>query len=117
VLTAGFSHDGKWLVTGGTDGRVRLWDAKDNFQPVGLPLGGHRDWVSTVAFSPDDSMILSSGYDGDLQLWAAPKPLQTVLCDKLNSNMSQKQWNDWVSPDIDYIPVCDGLPMATDPPT
>jgi WD40 repeat protein len=116
VLTAGFSHDGKWLVTGGTDGRVRLWDAKDNFQPVGLPLGGHRDWVSTVAFSPDDSMILSSGYDGDLQLWAAPKPLQTVLCDKLNSNMSQKQWNDWVSPDIDYIPVCDGLPMATDPP-
>jgi TIR domain len=35
------------------------------------------------------------------------------LCRKLTTNMSRKQWRDWVSPDIGYIAVCPGLPMAT----
>jgi len=36
------------------------------------------------------------------------------LCDKLTANMSHKQWNEWVSPDIDYIKVCPDLPMSPD---
>ena len=36
------------------------------------------------------------------------------LCDKLSANMSRKQWRDWVSPGIDYIAVCPGLPIAPD---
>jgi hypothetical protein len=32
------------------------------------------------------------------------------LCDKLSTNMSHKQWRDWVSPAIDYITLCPGLP-------
>ena len=36
------------------------------------------------------------------------------LCDKLSSNMSHKQWREWVSPGIDYIAVCRGLPVAAD---
>ena len=27
---------------------------------------------------------------------------------------SHQQWRDWVSPDIDYIEVCPGLPLAPD---
>lgn len=26
--------------------------------------------------------------------------------------MNQQQWDEWVSPDIDYIEVCPGLPEA-----
>ena len=30
--------------------------------------------------------------------------------------MSNKQWRDWVSPDIDYIKVCPDVPVAPDYP-
>jgi len=29
----------------------------------------------------------------------------------LTENMSHKQWNEWVSPDIEYIKVCPDLPL------
>jgi len=32
----------------------------------------------------------------------------------LATNMSHKQWRDWVSPDIDYIKACPDLPIAPD---
>jgi hypothetical protein len=38
----------------------------------------------------------------------------TELCAKLTTNMSHKQWHDWVSPDISYLTVCPGLPIAHD---
>ena len=37
-----------------------------------------------------------------------------LLCDKLTTNMSHKQWRDWFSPDIDYIKVCPELPIPAD---
>ena len=36
------------------------------------------------------------------------------MCAKLTTNMSRQQWRDWVSPDIDYIKVCPGLPITPD---
>jgi hypothetical protein len=36
------------------------------------------------------------------------------LCAKLTNNMSLKEWRDRVSPDIDYIEACPGLPIAPD---
>ena len=36
------------------------------------------------------------------------------LCSKLTQNMSHKQWDEWVSPDIDYITGCPDLPIAAD---
>jgi len=32
----------------------------------------------------------------------------------MRTNMSHQQWCDWVSPDIDYIKVCQDLPVAPD---
>jgi hypothetical protein len=37
-----------------------------------------------------------------------------VLRGFLATNMSHKQWRDWVSPDIDYIKACPDLPIAPD---
>jgi hypothetical protein len=37
-----------------------------------------------------------------------------MLCAKLTTNMSRKQWREWVSPDIDYIKTCPDLPVAPD---
>jgi hypothetical protein len=38
------------------------------------------------------------------------------LCEKLTTNMSRKQWREWVSPEIEYVPACPELPIPDDEP-
>lgn len=59
-----FSPDGRWMASGGRNGRgsVRIWDlASGREQPV---LGTHRDAVRTLAFSPDSTLLASGGGPG-----------------------------------------------------
>jgi WD40 repeat protein len=112
VLSVAYSHNGKWIASAGADGRVRLWDAEHDYVPIGVPLEGHKNWAATVGFSPDDIRILSGSWDGNLQLWQAPANLTDVLCAKLSTNMSEKQWREWVSPRIKYERACPDLPLA-----
>lgn len=112
VRAVAFSPDGRRVVSGGADGDVRLWNAQTG-EAIGEPLHGQQEWVTAVAFSPDGTRVVSAGTDGTVRLWpAVPNP--DVICAKLTANMSEKQWDDWVSPDIDYIKTCPGLPIASD---
>jgi WD40 repeat protein len=90
---------------------VRLWDVATG-QPLGDPLI-HANAVSSVAFSPDGERIASGGAN-TVQLWPAYPDATSALCAKLTTNMSHQQWRDWVSPHIDYIAVCPGLPVPAD---
>ena len=75
--------------------------------------GGVVSWPS-VAFSPDGKRIVSGSFDTTVRVWPAPPVWPALLCAKLTTNMSHKQWRDWVSPDIDYIKVCPDLPVEPD---
>jgi len=51
-----------------------------------------------------------------LRLWPAPKVWPDLLCAKLTSNLSRKEWREHVSPDIEYREQCHGLPIPPDEP-
>ena len=62
-----FSSDGKRVLTGDSDGGVRLWDAETG--RCLLELRGHRRAVFCVVWSNDQRRALSSSDDGNLRLW------------------------------------------------
>jgi hypothetical protein len=49
-----------------------------------------------------------------VRVWPAPKAWPELLCAKLTRNMTQAEWREWISPEIDYIVQCPGLLVPPD---
>jgi WD40 repeat protein len=67
ILTLAISPDGRWLVSGGQDSTVKIWDLKSG--NLLRTLYGHNAKISSVAISPDGRYIASSADDGTARLW------------------------------------------------
>ncbi len=59
---------GQWLVSGGLDSMVRLWDVKAR-TPVGQPFTGHDGAVLSVSFRRDGHTAASAGADQRVVIW------------------------------------------------
>lgn len=66
ALSAAFSPDGAWFVTGGHAGQIAVWDAASG-EKVST-LQGHSNRVVGLAFRADGSLI-SASTDGAVQVW------------------------------------------------
>lgn len=67
LLTLRYSPDGKYLVAGGYDARVRRWDATKDELPEVKAIEGHHGWTQAMAFSPDSTLLFSGDSWGQLR--------------------------------------------------
>ena len=67
VQSVVFSPDGKFVLSGGTDKTIILWDLKADREV--RRFIGHTDGVRSAVFSPDGKSALSGGIDKTMRLW------------------------------------------------
>lgn len=69
IHAARFHPDGRRIIAGGFDARVRIWNVEGE-EPQELPaLTGHNGWVQAVAISPDGNRLYSGDSWGRLSCW------------------------------------------------
>jgi WD40 repeat protein len=64
---------GRWVATGGTDGTVRVWQAR-HFGRVRVVLRAPSTAVRDVAFSSDGRRVASANEDGTARIWTWQTP-------------------------------------------
>ena len=71
LFSVAFSRDGRWLVGGGGDRKIKVWNGATG-QKVGV-VGEHADEITKLAFSPDGRYLASIGDDDMVNLWDATR--------------------------------------------
>ena len=69
ICTLCFSDNGRIIATGGSDGTIHLWAAKQGMHLI--PLSGHKGQINNISISPDGITILSKSTDNTVHLWNA----------------------------------------------
>ena len=90
TLEIAFSRDNATVAVGGSDGSVRLWDARDGDEIV--TLEGHIGGVSALSFRRDGSQLASASFDGTVQIWALHlDDLEAIARDKPTRGLTHRR--------------------------
>lgn len=65
ITTVKFSPDQQLILTGSSEGRVRIW----NIPGQSIRVTPKTTWINEIAFAPNGQSFLSGGYDRTATLW------------------------------------------------
>jgi len=71
VTAVAFSADDKFIVGGGAEGVVRIWDVATSGEV--RVLRAHSGWVTGVAYAPDGRTVLSCSVDKSARVFELPR--------------------------------------------
>jgi WD40 repeat protein len=98
-----YSPDGQFLLSGGWDGHLRLWDAANGMVASSLQAG--QKPVSACAIAPDGTQWLSGNLDGFLIRWDAatqrkltsflphPRPISAIVFGSDGHTLATAAWD------------------------
>ena len=73
VNTAKFTNDNKFLVTGGDDNQILVWNLKKAITSGGeilpIKLSGHKGKIVDLKFSIKNNLLFSASWDGKIGIW------------------------------------------------
>lgn len=84
VTVVSAAEDGKLILTGGDDGRVKVWDATGKLL---VELKGHEGGVRSVAMKADGRWAVSASTDGTVKLWDVPAKAEVATFRKHTSQV------------------------------
>jgi WD40 repeat protein/energy-coupling factor transporter ATP-binding protein EcfA2 len=102
------------LASAGWDGTAKIWVVKDIFD---LPtiLNDHQDYVNAVSFSPDGHYLATASFDNFVRVWPTkPDMIAERLCQDVNRNLTQVEWDQYVGSDIEYEITCPDYPSGAE---
>jgi WD40 repeat protein len=98
LTSVGLSRQGHWLVAGGTDGNVRLWDLRTAKSEQFLLLRGGNARVLKVAVTPDEKFVIAYSEDETVRIWRLPvEDLLELAKRHVSRNLSEGEWNTFQS--------------------
>jgi len=107
VYSVAFSHDGRALAAGNTDGSVWLWNLTSPATPhLIATLTGPTGHVYSVAFSPSGRKVAAADSAGLVWLWdTRASEATTAVCIMAGQPLSPAEWQTYI-PGRPYVPPC-----------
>jgi len=102
-----FSTDGHFLLSASYDGTSMLWNMQSPNQRQ-VVFADHGGWVLQACFDPDGRNLITADVLGSVRYFSLSMDFYASnLCDKINRNMTEKEWSDFAGSDIPYQKTCD----------
>lgn len=108
-----YSMDGKYLLTSSVQGMVRIWETSSGSELARMLEGLEPD---EVLLSPDGRYVATARDPGNgsrlqysLYAWLT-EDLSSQACQRLQRNLTQQEWRQYLGDAEPYQKTCDALP-------
>ena len=109
ITDVDFSNNNQFLASASKDKTVLLWSLNSLKEPP-ITLSDHPDWVWQISFTSNDDYLMAATQDKVIRTWPTNLDIMgNKICDKVDRNMSQEEWDLYVGEDLPYQKTCENL--------